>query len=182
VLPTPPSMMAFVAAPPPPPTAPAAPAAARSGAAQAGEEVNPAAAPVEAPRRLRPEPPIDTSFDRAFGDVGGVPGGVVGGVVGGMPDAGAAAPAAAAGAPVRVGGNIKPPTSRPSDVARVPGDCTVGPRAGRGDHRGDHRPDGRVQDARVLRSIPLLDQAALDAVRQWEFTPTCSTACRCRSS
>jgi protein TonB len=32
--------------------------------------------------------------------------------------------------------------------------------------------DGKVQDARVLRSIPLLDQAALDAVRQWEFTPT----------
>jgi TonB family protein len=33
-------------------------------------------------------------------------------------------------------------------------------------------PDGRVQDARVLRSIPLLDQAALDAVKQWEFAPT----------
>jgi protein TonB len=32
--------------------------------------------------------------------------------------------------------------------------------------------DGLVQDARVLRSIPLLDQAALDAVRQWEFVPT----------
>jgi TonB family protein len=32
--------------------------------------------------------------------------------------------------------------------------------------------DGKVQDARVLRSIPLLDQAAIDAVRQWEFTPT----------
>jgi periplasmic protein TonB len=32
--------------------------------------------------------------------------------------------------------------------------------------------NGRVEDARVLRSIPLLDQAALDAVRQWEFTPT----------
>jgi TonB family protein len=31
--------------------------------------------------------------------------------------------------------------------------------------------DGRVLDARVIRSIPLLDQAALDAVRQWEFTP-----------
>jgi protein TonB len=24
----------------------------------------------------------------------------------------------------------------------------------------------------VLRSIPLLDQAAIDAVRQWEFEPT----------
>ena len=32
--------------------------------------------------------------------------------------------------------------------------------------------DGKVADARVLRSIPLLDQAALDAVQQWEFTPT----------
>ena len=33
-------------------------------------------------------------------------------------------------------------------------------------------PDGRVAEAKVLRSIPLLDAAALDAVRQWQFTPT----------
>ena len=33
-------------------------------------------------------------------------------------------------------------------------------------------PDGKVSEARVLRSIPLLDQAALEAVRQWEYTPT----------
>lgn len=32
--------------------------------------------------------------------------------------------------------------------------------------------DGRVVNARVLRSVPLLDQAALDAVRQWQYTPT----------
>jgi protein TonB len=31
--------------------------------------------------------------------------------------------------------------------------------------------EGRVRNAFVLRSIPLLDQAALDAVRQWEFEP-----------
>lgn len=32
--------------------------------------------------------------------------------------------------------------------------------------------EGRVEDARVLRSIPLLDGAALEAVRQWEYMPT----------
>ena len=32
--------------------------------------------------------------------------------------------------------------------------------------------DGSVKDARVLKSMPLLDQAAIDAVRQWKFTPT----------
>jgi len=31
---------------------------------------------------------------------------------------------------------------------------------------------GEVKDARVLRSIPLLDQAALDAVKQWRYEPT----------
>lgn len=32
--------------------------------------------------------------------------------------------------------------------------------------------NGDVADARVLRSVALLDQAAVDAVRQWKFTPT----------
>jgi TonB family protein len=30
---------------------------------------------------------------------------------------------------------------------------------------------GRVQDVKVLRSIPLLDQAAVDAVKQWVYEP-----------
>jgi periplasmic protein TonB len=33
-------------------------------------------------------------------------------------------------------------------------------------------PDGKVADARIVRSVPLLDQAALDAVRRWEYEPT----------
>jgi protein TonB len=32
--------------------------------------------------------------------------------------------------------------------------------------------DGKVEQTKILRSIPMLDQAAIDAVRQWEFTPT----------
>lgn len=32
--------------------------------------------------------------------------------------------------------------------------------------------DGRVKQARVLRSKPFLDEAALEAVRHWVFTPT----------
>ena len=33
-------------------------------------------------------------------------------------------------------------------------------------------PAGRVSAAKILRSVPELDQAAVDAVKQWEFTPT----------
>jgi protein TonB len=136
------------------------------------EVVNPAAAPVEAPTEIRPETNIDTNFDRG-GVEGGIPGGIVGGVVGGLPEAPPPPPPPPPpAAPVRVGGNIKPPQKtkdvRPSyppiaQSARVQGiviiEATIGP-------------NGQVQDARVLRSIPLLDQAALDAVRQWVFTPT----------
>ena len=34
------------------------------------------------------------------------------------------------------------------------------------------RKDGSVTEAHVIRSIALLDQAALDAVKQWRYTPT----------
>lgn len=33
-------------------------------------------------------------------------------------------------------------------------------------------PDGKVRDAEVTKSVPTLDQAALDAVKQWEYRPT----------
>ena len=32
--------------------------------------------------------------------------------------------------------------------------------------------DGTVREATVVHSVPQLDQAALEAVRQWEYEPT----------
>jgi len=133
--------------------------------------VNPNAAPTEAPAEIKPETNIDTNFDRSAGVEGGVPGGVVGGVVGGLPEAPPPPPPPPA-APVRVGGNIKPPQKTKhvnptypaiAQSARVQGVVIIEATIGQ---------NGRVTDARVLRSIPLLDSAALEAVRQWEFSPT----------
>ena len=131
---------------------------------------NPNAAPIEAPKEFLPEVPSTGVTQGVPGGVeGGVPGGTIGGVVGGRPTA---PPPPPPQAPIRVGGAIKQPTKikdvRPvyppiAQSARVSGmviiEATIGA-------------DGRVKDAKVLRSIPLLDQAALDAVKQWQFTPT----------
>ena len=96
---------------------------------------------------------------------GGVPGGIVGGVPGGVVGG-------VAGAPLRVGGNIKAPR-RIVDVKPVyPQEALDAKLQGVVIIEATIGPDGKVQDAKVLRSIPLLDQAALEAVRQWEFEPT----------
>lgn len=74
--------------------------------------------------------------------------------------------------PIRVGGNIRAPMqiARVEPVypmiaqsARVSGVVILEVLIGT---------NGSVTDAKVLRSIPLLDQAALDAVRQWRYEPT----------
>jgi TonB family protein len=84
----------------------------------------------------------------------------------------AAARAKASVPPVRVGGKIRPPT-KVKDVAPVyPAAAKSARVAGTVIVEATIGSDGKVTDAKVLRSIPLLDQAALDAVRQWEYTPT----------
>ena len=138
------------------------------------EDVNPNAAPVQAPAQIKPESGLNTGLEGVQGGVeGGVPGGIVGGVVGGLPDA--PPPPPPVQAPIRVGGQIKAPTKTRNVNPDLPGrsrsrrgqqgfviiEATIGAGA------------GAVQDARVLRSIPLLDAGlALDAVKQWQFSPT----------
>jgi len=75
-------------------------------------------------------------------------------------------------AAVRVGGKIKPPT-KIKDVAPVyPAAAKTARVAGVVIIEATIGANGKVIDTKVLRSVPMLDQAALDAVRQWEFTPT----------
>jgi protein TonB len=97
------------------------------------------------------------------GVVGGVLGGVVGGILGGV--------VGEIEAPIRAVGEIKQPKCikrvepaypEIARQARVEGVVIV-----------EATTDiyGRVQSAKVLKSIALLDQAAVDAVRQWVYEP-----------
>jgi TonB family protein len=77
-----------------------------------------------------------------------------------------------AGDTVRVGGDIKEP-KKIRHVAPVYPDVAQQARV-QGVVILEAMIDGAgdVIDANVLRSVALLDQAAVDAVRQWKFTPT----------
>ena len=168
VLPLPPAMMAFLAAAPPPPPPPPA----RTAASKALADVS-RAVPVEAPSGIKPDSGLVTAPDASLPD--GVPDGVPDSVAGSglnlVPEPPPPPPPTPA-APVRPGGDLLAPT-RIKDVqpvypaiaqaARVQGVVIVEAIIGT---------DGKVRHAKVLRSIPLLDQAAVDAVRQWEYTPS----------
>ena len=100
---------------------------------------------------------------------GEVKGGVVGGVLGGVEDARNLKQFE--GDAVRAVGEIKPPkpVKRVDPVypeeARKAGIEGVVILEAKADEQGN------VIDMRVLRSIPALDKAALDAVRQWKYEP-----------
>ena len=162
---------AFVAPPatpePPPEPRPAAAPTARQ------PQVNPDAAPIEPPSALIPEQPRPIAFEPPPDTVAG--GGDLANVLGGDRSGLAVAPPPsppAPPAPVRVGGRISAPQKTRhvapifpaiAQSARVEGTVII---------EATIDATGRVTNARVLRGHPLLDTAALDAVRQWEFMPT----------
>ncbi len=84
----------------------------------------------------------------------------------------AEARAKAESAAVRVGGKIKAPT-KTRDVKPVyPAAAKSAKIAGTVIIEATIGADGKVIGAKVLRSVPMLDQAALDAVKQWEYSPS----------
>ena len=181
-LPEVPTMMAFVVAapePPPPPPPPPPPAARQAAKAAEVKAASPDAAPVEAPKTIQPEPPrIGGEEDLPEGVEGGVPGGVTGGVVAGIvgdlptppPPPPQAPPPPAA--PVRVGGEIKAPALLRRVEPVYPGVAVSAHIEGLVILEATVNDQGEVTEVRVLRSTsPLLANAALDAVKEWRYSP-----------
>ena len=126
-------------------------------------DLNRNAAPIDAPEGLKPEPPPRLAP-------------IVGGLVPTAPSFGnvttIVAPRVAPKAPVRVGGDIRRPERTKyvdplyppiAKAARVSGSVIIEATIGM---------DGSIRNAQVIRSVAMLDQAALDAVNQWRYTPT----------
>jgi protein TonB len=166
------------AAPPPPPATPAAP---RPAHVTPPKVLTPGQlmAPSFIPKAIAPPDPAGAPPDEGLlGVPGGVPGGqvggVIGGVLGGIPKGAPppAPPVAVGRAPVRVGGDVKPPRllfgpepeypiiakqSRLSGVVVI--DAIID----------EH---GNVKGMRVISGHPLLIPAALSAVSKRRYEPT----------
>ena len=138
---------------------------------QTTQAVNHNAAPVEQPTTIEKETGFEPGFETGVkGGLDVTDAGLVSGtdaIVAPPPP-----PKPVVQEPVRVGGHIREPAKIHNvapiyppiaQAARIEGvviiEATIGI-------------DGRVQNARLLRSVPMLDEAALAAVRQWIFTPT----------
>lgn len=71
--------------------------------------------------------------------------------------------------PVPVGGNIRPPRKLHHVAPVYPGIAAHARIAGTVVLEATISRSGVVSDVRVLRSVPLLDAAAVEAVRQWRY-------------
>lgn len=178
-LPSEPEVMFYVAAPPPPPP-PAAVAAVqprvqarraprRPTAVVVPQQVEPTPVQAEAPEPTEevaevPETPAPAPVPG--GVVGGVAGGVAGGKVGGVvgsSQGGALQLSQVLRAP-RVLEQVRPSYPRAARLSGTEGLVTVRIIIGA---------DGRVESehTRILKSVPGLDGAAMEAIARWRFAP-----------
>jgi periplasmic protein TonB len=157
--------------PPEPPELPQPPEVVRPKAL-AEPVANPAAAPVEEPKAIAEEPPFDPGVENQTPAESIVGAGTLEGTDVVAPPPIVAEPPAPTPT-VNVGGNIRQPERMTyvsptypllALTARVQGLVII---------QATIDTTGRVQDARVMRTdSPLLNGAALTAVRQWVYTPT----------
>ena len=75
-------------------------------------------------------------------------------------------------APVRPGGNVRAPQKVHHVAPAYPAIAQSARVSGVVILEALIAEDGSVRDVKVLRSVPLIDAAATEAVRQWRFTPT----------
>lgn len=132
---------------------------------------SPAAAPTEAPASIGAgEPPLAAPAGMV---AGGVPDAGLGTAISGLP----APPALAPPPPppptrlLRVGGDIRAPRKLHHVAPIYPTIASQARVAGTVILEATISPSGEVADVRVLRSVPLLDAAAVAAVRQWRYDP-----------
>ena len=162
-----------VTLPAPPPLPPPAPRSAEPVRADAATMPDPASAPVAPPDTIGPAPdarPGTPVSNVVVASPGGSPGALSGAtsvsLSAGVPPAPPAPP------PVRVHSGVRPPRqliqTRPdypptARAARVEGTVIL---------EATIDETGAVRDLKVLRSIPLLDRAAIEAVSRWRYEPT----------
>jgi len=156
-------------APPPPPPPALAPSAHRSTPMAPASS---SAAPTEAPRAIAPENPLPAQqFDHPVGTGAELPMGIgdATGIVPSVPAVSAEPPrpttvrVAQLPEPPRKIVDVRPVYPEIARNARVEGTVIL---------EAVLDTSGNVTQLRVVRSIPLLDQAALDAVRRWRYSPT----------
>jgi periplasmic protein TonB len=153
-----------------PPLPPPPPAMTNVQPQPAAENLNTDAAPIVAPQTIGAEPVRETTKGLIRG-VEASDSALIGAPIGSVVDV-PPPPAVEPPPVIHVGGNVTPPKKihdvapiypALAQAARVSGmviiEATIGP-------------NGDVLDAKVLRSIPLLDASALDAVRRWRYTST----------
>jgi TonB family protein len=109
----------------------------------------------------------EVGFDQG-GVIGGVEGGVAGGVVGGAAPTGRAKTEEGV---LRAVGGVKPPKLVKSVEPVYPETARKAHVEGTVILEATTDKEGNVVNVKVLRSIPVLDQAAVDALKQWKYAP-----------
>ncbi len=157
---------AEAAAPPAPESAPRRaekPSPPRPAAARVST-ASPEAAPVEAPSGIQPELGFEETEDGH--GTGGAGDGADGGQPGGTGSSGVGSPG-----PMRLGGGVVAPVKIKHVKPVFPEGALTGQTRGTVVIEATIGVDGKVHETEVVHSVPALDQAALDAVRQWEYSP-----------